>query len=208
MSTHVARGQCGVFANLFGELPHGDVAELRQQTLDLGLSRAHIDAVPPLRQRSDLHARLLRIHLPWIKVDDGWLPAALLRGALLFLGLATVGAARFVQPFYGWYYHWAWYPTLVALAAGYALAFGRPPGTPRFALSLLFWSAPLWFLFELINFRLANWYYVYASASRLDRVVGAFGAFATVLPAIYLAEVDDLEPTDRGAAGFGHTGNR
>lgn len=115
------------------------------------------------------------------------LAAALLLAALLFLGLATAGAARFMQPFYGWYYHWAWYPTLVALAAGYALAFGRPPGTPRFALSLLFWSAPLWFLFELINFRLANWYYVYASVSRLDRVVGAFGAFATVLPAIYLA---------------------
>ncbi|MCK5412390.1 MAG: DUF4332 domain-containing protein, partial [Gemmatimonadetes bacterium] len=90
-------------------------------------------------------------------------------------------------PFYGWYYHWAWYPMLVALAAGYALAFGRPAGTPRLALSLLFWSAPLWFLFELINFRLANWYYVYASASGLARVAGAFGAFATVLPAIYLA---------------------
>lgn len=121
------------------------------------------------------------------RLAAGRLAAALLLAALLFLGLATVGAARFVQPFYGWYYHWAWYPTLVALAAGYALAFGRPAGTPRLALSLLFWSAPLWFLFELINFRLANWYYVYASASGLARVAGAFGAFATVLPAIYLA---------------------
>ncbi|MEE9471642.1 MAG: hypothetical protein V3W32_07955, partial [Gemmatimonadota bacterium] len=107
------------------------------------------------------------------RLAAGRLAAALLLTALLFLGLATVGAARFVQPFYGWYYHWAWYPMLVALAAGYALALGRPAGTPRLALSLLFWSAPLWFLFELINFRLANWYYVYASASGLARVVGA-----------------------------------
>jgi len=28
------------------------------------------------------------------------------------------------------------------------------------------------------------------------------------LPSIRLAEVDELEPTDRGAAGFGHTGHR
>jgi hypothetical protein len=65
----------------------------------------------------------------------------------------------------------------------------RPPGACSrfFAISLLFWSASLWFFFELVNFRLANWYYVFAAEGRPARVLGAFTAFATVLPAIYLS---------------------
>lgn len=114
-------------------------------------------------------------------------PAALLLGALGVLAFATLAAAQGVQPFFGWYYHWAWYPALGALAAGYALGTGRWPASRRLALSLLFWSAPLWFFFELVNFRLANWYYVFAVEGRPLRVLAAFTAFATVLPAIYLA---------------------
>ncbi|MEJ2311656.1 MAG: DUF4332 domain-containing protein [Gemmatimonadales bacterium] len=107
--------------------------------------------------------------------------------ALAVLAFATLAAARNVQPFFGWYYHWAWYPMLIALGAGYAAVTGRWPVSPRLAISLLFWSAPLWFFFELVNFRLANWYYVFAAEGRAARVLGAFTAFATVLPAIYLS---------------------
>jgi hypothetical protein len=112
--------------------------------------------------------------------------AALLM-ALAVLALATVAAARGVQPFFGWYYHWAWYPTLIALCAGYAAVTGSWPASTRLALSLLFWSACLWFFFELVNLRLANWYYVFAAEDRPARMLGAFTAFATVLPAIYLS---------------------
>jgi hypothetical protein len=114
------------------------------------------------------------------------LSVVLLLMALATLALVTLAAARGAQPFFGWYYHWAWYPTLIALAAGYAAVTGRWPASARLAISLLFWSASLWFLFELVNFRLANWYYVFAAADRPARVLGAFTAFATVLPAIYL----------------------
>ncbi len=112
---------------------------------------------------------------------------ALLVMAVAVLAFATLAAARGVQPFSGWYYHWAWYPTLVALGAGYAAITGRWPVSARLAISLLFWSASLWFFFELVNFRLANWYYVFAAAGRPARVLAAFTAFATVLPAIYLS---------------------
>ncbi len=59
---------------------------------------------------------------------------------------------------------------------------------PRFALSLLGWSAVLWFFFELVNFRVANWYYVFLPPQRSLRWLGTTIAFATVLPAIFLAE--------------------
>ena len=107
--------------------------------------------------------------------------------AVAVLAFATLAAARGVQPFFGWYYHWAWYPTLVALGAGYAAITGRWPASARLAISLLFWSASLWFFFELVNLRLANWYYVFAADSRPARMLAAFTAFATVLPAIYLS---------------------
>ncbi len=112
---------------------------------------------------------------------------AVLVMAVAILAFATFAAARGVQPFFGWYYHWAWYPTLVALGAGYAAITGRWPASARLAISLLFWSASLWFFFELVNFRLANWYYVFAAEGRPARMLGAFTAFATVLPAIYLS---------------------
>lgn len=111
---------------------------------------------------------------------------AWLLAALVLLGFVTIAAAERLPPFYGWYYHWAWYPLLIALASSWALFTGRSAETPRFWLSLFFWSAPLWFTFELINLRIANWYYVFAADSRPVRVVAAFTAFATVLPAIYL----------------------
>jgi len=112
---------------------------------------------------------------------------ALLVMAVAVLAFATLAAARGVQPFFGWYYHWAWYPTLVALGAGYAAITGRWPASARLAISLLFWSASLWFFFELVNLRLANWYYVFAADGRPARMLAAFTAFATVLPAIYLS---------------------
>ncbi|UCG76867.1 MAG: DUF4332 domain-containing protein [Gemmatimonadota bacterium] len=107
--------------------------------------------------------------------------------ALLVLAAATAGAVTGMEPFHRWYYHWAWYPFLIALGAGYALRTASSPLSARLAASLFFWSAPLWFLFELFNLRLANWYYVFAADTGPVRALAAFTAFATVLPAIYLA---------------------
>lgn len=112
--------------------------------------------------------------------------AVWLVGALLVLAGATTAAILRMPPFYGWYYHWAWYPVLIVLASSYALHTGRSSGSARLWLSLAFWSAPLWFTFELINLRIANWYYVFAADRLGVRVAAAFTAFATVLPAIYI----------------------
>jgi len=105
------------------------------------------------------------------------------------LGLAIGLALKGIEPFATWLYHAAWYPTITLMAALVARREGRDPLTanPIHALSLFAWSAVFWFFFELLNWRLSNWYYVNVPADRLERWIGISLAFATVLPAIFLA---------------------
>jgi hypothetical protein len=109
--------------------------------------------------------------------------AAALIGAVIGLAL------RGVEPAATWLYQAAWYPTILAMAALIARREGRDPLTsnPLHALSLFAWSAVFWFFFELLNWRLDNWYYVNVPAGRPARFIGISLAFATVLPAIFLA---------------------
>lgn len=110
--------------------------------------------------------------------------------AAAFLALASALMLLHVPPFINWYYVSAWYPTLVLIDASIAARTGRYflLTRPRFAVSLLGWSAVLWFFFELVNFRIANWYYVFLPPARGLRWLGTSLAFMTVLPAIFLAE--------------------
>lgn len=114
----------------------------------------------------------------WIAI-----PAALLVTSWVLLLLR-------VEPAPTWFYVFAWYPTLFlfdALACrlrgdGHLLA------DRRLALSLFAWSAPIWLFFEAVNLRLANWYYVYLPRVPVERWAGILLSFATVVPAVVLAE--------------------
>ncbi len=110
--------------------------------------------------------------------------------AFAFLLVATAMMLRRIEPFVNWYYLSAWYPTLLLLDSAVAVRSGRYYliSRPRFAVSLLCWSAVLWFFFELVNFRVANWYYVFLPPDRPVRWLGTTVSFMTVLPAIFLAE--------------------
>ncbi len=117
-------------------------------------------------------------------------PLSLAIPALAFLVLASAGMLLEVEPFISFFYMSAWYPTLILLDSAVAARTGRYYliTRPRFALSLLGWSAVLWFFFEVINFRVQNWYYVSLPPDLPVRWLGIAIAFATVLPAIFLAE--------------------
>ena len=109
--------------------------------------------------------------------------------AAALLGAAIGLALRGIEPAATWLYQAAWYPTIVGMAALVARREGRDPftGNPLHALSLFAWSAVFWFFFELLNWRLDNWYYINVPADRATRWIGISLAFATVLPAIFLA---------------------
>src|SRR5437899_6466742 len=109
-----------------------------------------------------------------------------LAAALLAFAAATAGLALLVEPIPTWYYHLAWCSYILAAddlnhrLGGRSLLRDRP----RRFLGLAGVSVAWWTLFEAINLRLGNWYYVMDPSSRVLRWTGGVLAFATVLPGI------------------------
>ena len=113
--------------------------------------------------------------------------------ALVLAGLLGVAgacwlASRGTEPVATWLYPFAWYPLLLAVEGGVALRRGRflLLADPGLLLSVLGWSVPLWMLWEVFNFRLENWYYVFVPDRRAALWTGVVLSFATVLPACFL----------------------
>ena len=116
---------------------------------------------------------------------------------LSVLVVSTIGMLREVEPFATWYYQFAWYSVLLTADGALALFSGSGRlkrgeflllGKPAFLFSMLGWSAVSWFFYELLNFRLQNWYYIFLPESMAVRWLGTTVAFATVLPAVFIAE--------------------
>lgn len=102
----------------------------------------------------------------------------------LFLALALLR----VEPIHTYSYVCAWYPALLWLDArvqkrrGASLLVDRPLAL----LSLAAWSVPFWLVYEAINLRLENWYYIETPAEPLRGHLFLLAAFATVLPGIVM----------------------
>ncbi len=141
------------------------------------------------------------LHRPWPWYVTGPLATAavVLIAAVLLLGYE-------IPPVPTWFYVLAWYPTLVILDEVVVLLGGESLLTrPRELVVMLWWSAVIWLLFEAINFRLQDWYYVFLPAGRLERWVGITVSLATVVPAVLLPErvLDRLGVwRDRRLGGF------
>jgi hypothetical protein len=111
--------------------------------------------------------------------------------SIIALALAWLLLGLRVDPVPTWFYVFAWYPTLMLLDAVASLLDGRASllfDSGKVTLSLLAWSPIVWLVFEAANFRVRNWYYVFLPASQVERWAGILLSFATVLPAIVLAE--------------------
>ncbi|HEY2942891.1 MAG TPA: DUF4332 domain-containing protein [Vicinamibacteria bacterium] len=106
--------------------------------------------------------------------------------ALLAFAAATAGLVLLLEPIPTWYYHLAWWSYIVAAddlnrrLSGRSLLRDRP----RRFLWLVGASVLWWTLFEAINLRLGNWYYVMDLPSQATRWAGGVLAFATVLPGV------------------------
>jgi hypothetical protein len=109
---------------------------------------------------------------------------------LVVLAVATVGMALLVEPFVSWYYQWAWWSYVLAADALNRRLAGRSllHDEPRRFWWLAAVSVVLWTVFEALNFRLGNWYYVMDHPLRPARWAGGVVAFATVLPALFETE--------------------
>src|SRR2546426_2992549 len=111
-------------------------------------------------------------------------PRFALGAAVAALAAALVLLRLDVPPVPTWFYVFAWYPTLVILDALVVRLGGTSLlARPRELGGMLWWSALIWFLFEALNFRLQDWYYVFLPDHRVERWLGITLSLATVVPA-------------------------
>jgi hypothetical protein len=131
-------------------------------------------------------------------LPKGWwyLPVLAVVVGVVGVSAATVLLLKGIEPYATWYYNFAWYPVLLAADGMVALTGGVNGrkgeflllGKKSFLITMLLWSSVVWLFYEAFNFRLENWYYVNVPADRLSRWAGTIIAFATVLPAVFVAE--------------------
>ncbi|HEV2751310.1 MAG TPA: DUF4332 domain-containing protein [Gemmatimonadales bacterium] len=108
---------------------------------------------------------------------------------MIALIAAAVLLSYEIPPVPTWFYVLAWYPTLVILDEAVVLLGGESLlGRPRELVLMLWWSVVIWLLFEALNFRLQDWYYVFLPSGRLERWLGITVSLATVVPAVLLGE--------------------
>lgn len=107
--------------------------------------------------------------------------------APIFYLIATFFASIEINPFYRLYYIFAWYSYIffidgiIYVIKKDSLIISR---TKEF-IYMLFLSTGLWFVFELFNLSLQNWYYIMLPYDSKTRYIGYILSYATVLPAIF-----------------------
>src|SRR4051812_18476815 len=121
-------------------------------------------------------------------------PWAVIATGLVTISIALTGLMHGVEPFATWFYQFAWFSVLLVMDGTIAAmgAAGRKGeflllDRPKHLVSLLAWSAVVWIFYELLNFRLQNWYYINLPTSITVRWISTLVAFATVLPAVFLS---------------------
>lgn len=107
---------------------------------------------------------------------------------LIGLPLAHYWLLAKVEPFYSSIYCFLWWfyifvaDFFVFLLRGQSLLRDRP----REFLFLSIWSVPVWLLFEMVNLRLENWYYVMSPYDFSVGLIFLVLAFGTVLPGLFV----------------------
>ncbi len=106
---------------------------------------------------------------------------------LLLLILSEFLHLKKIEPFYGWFYCFAWWSYILLIDAiifrlkGNSLLVNR---RTEFFL-MIPWSVFIWLIFEAANLSLENWYYINLPHSTLERWAGYAIAYGTVLPGIF-----------------------
>ena len=108
-----------------------------------------------------------------------------LAGAAGFAFFFWLGCVQKIEPFYTYFYLFAWLPFLWTLDSIYAYRTGKAfVKSPAELLWLAAFSTTLWCVFEAFNFRLTNWVYIGLPHEWWLRWPGYALSFATVAPGI------------------------
>ncbi len=109
--------------------------------------------------------------------------------AVLLQLFAYYTLLRRVEPFMYHFYILAWWSYIIFVDGALSLGSGRRLVLDRRVFSLVCVSVAFWCMFELLNLRLQNWFYInIASDSATLRFIGYFLAYGTVIPGIVLTK--------------------
>ena len=106
---------------------------------------------------------------------------------IILLLLSEMFLFKKVDPFFSWFYCFAWWSYIFIVDAviyrlkGNSLILSR---TKEFFL-MIPWSLFIWLIFEAANLSLENWYYINLPHSRAERWLGYAIAYGTVLPGMF-----------------------
>jgi hypothetical protein len=106
---------------------------------------------------------------------------------ILLLLVSEIAVFQKIDPFYSWFYCFAWWSYIFAIDAviyclkGNSLIANR---TREFLL-MIPWSILIWLIFEAANLSLENWYYINLPHSTVERWLGYAIAYGTVLPGMF-----------------------
>jgi hypothetical protein len=106
---------------------------------------------------------------------------------IILLILSELLHFRKIDPFYSWFYCFAWWSYILTIDAiiyrlkGNSLIVNR---TKEFFL-MIPWSVFIWLVFEAANLSLENWYYINLPNSIVERWLGYAIAYGSVLPGIF-----------------------
>jgi hypothetical protein len=106
---------------------------------------------------------------------------------ILIVILSEIFLFKKVDPFYSWFYFFAWWSYILTVDAiiyrlkGNSLVVNR---TKEFFL-MIPWSIFIWLIFEASNLALENWYYINLPHSPVERWLGYGVAYGTVLPGLF-----------------------
>lgn len=121
---------------------------------------------------------------------------------LILLLVSEYCLFRRIEPFYSWFYSFAWWSyilladNLLLRLKGRSILFGRRGEL----LAMLPLSVFIWLIFECYNLVLHNWAYQGVPAAIWIRWPGYAVAFATVLPGVFItADILDVLIFGRGA---------
>ncbi len=106
---------------------------------------------------------------------------------LLFLILSEFLHLKKIEPFYSWFYCFAWWSYILFIdAIIYRLKSNSLLINRRKEFFLMIpWSVFIWLIFEAANLSLENWYYINLPNSTVERWLGYAIAYGTVLPGIF-----------------------
>jgi hypothetical protein len=106
---------------------------------------------------------------------------------ILLLAFSEILLVKKVEPFYGWFYCFAWWSYIFVVdgiiywSKGNSLIVNRR----KEFLLMIPWSVLIWLIFEAANLSLENWYYINLPHSFIERWLGYAIAYGTVLPGLF-----------------------